>query len=91
MFQRDFLSLLSIFRKIDRNKTNALSKQEFRAALESHFSVEMTDDEFEEFIKDLPTEDGKIRYLEFMARFDTDDTNSLFDSQSFMLVNLIIY
>ena len=42
----------------------------------------MTDTEFEEFIKDIPVEDGRVKYLEFMSRFDTEDTGSLFDSES---------
>ena len=42
----------------------------------------MSDAEYEEFSKDLPIEDGKVKYLEFMSRFDTEDTGSLFDSQS---------
>lgn len=83
MFQNDFLELLQIFRKIDRNKVNAISKQEFRAALESHFSIELSDSEFEEFVKDVPRDaSNRIKYLEFMTKFDTDTSSTLFDSQS---------
>ena len=72
-----------IKRKIDRNKTNTISKQEFRAALESHFSIELSDLEFEEFFKTIPKDNmSRIKYLEFMTKFDTDSTASLYDSQS---------
>lgn len=84
MFQKDFLALLGTFRKIDRNKSNLISKQEFRAALESHFGIELSDNEFIEFCKDLPIEEGRVKYLEFMTRFDTDDTASLFEVPSLM-------
>lgn len=48
----------------------------------------MSDLEFEEFSKDIPVEEGRVKYLEFMSRFDTEDTGSLFDSQSIQLVGL---
>jgi len=82
MFQKDFLSLLTIFRKLDRNRSNTISKQEFRAVLESHFAIELSDSEFQEFCLDLPIEDQRVKYLDFMTRFDSDDSNSLFDAQS---------
>lgn len=70
-------------RKIDRNKTNTISKQEFRAAIESHFGIELSDDEFNQFVKDAPLADNnRVQYLEFMTRFDSDTTSSLFDVQS---------
>jgi Ca2+-binding EF-hand superfamily protein len=87
MFQNDFLALLQTFRKIDRNKRNAISKQEFRAALESHFSIELSDYDFEEFLKDVPRNSSdQVEYLEFMTKFDSDSASSLFDSQSFRFV-----
>jgi len=83
LFQNDFLSLLQVFRKIDRNKTNSLNKQEFRAAIESHFHIELSEDEFEEFYRELPKDSlNKIKYLEFMTRFDTDSSSTLFDTRS---------
>jgi Ca2+-binding EF-hand superfamily protein len=83
LFQNDFLSLLQVFRKIDRNKTNSLNKQEFRAAIESHFHIELSEDEFEEFYRELPRDSlNKIKYLEFMTRFDTDSSSTLFDTRS---------
>ena len=71
------------YRKIDRNKTNAISKQEFRAALESHFGIELTDDEFEKLMREVPCDNlNRVQYLEYMTRFDSDTTSSLFDAQS---------
>lgn len=85
MFQNDFLGLLQTFRRIDRNKTNKISKQEFRAAIESHFSIELTDAEFADFLRDVPRDaiTDQIEYLEFMTKFDSDSTSTLFDSQSY--------
>lgn len=75
--------------KIDRNKTNTISKQEFRAAIESHFEIELTDLEFEEFFRSIPKDNmNRIKYLEFMTRFDTDSAASLYDSQSVVWVVL---
>ena len=72
-----------MYSKIDRNKTNTISKQEFRAALESHFEIELTELEFEEFFRHIPRDNmNRIKYLEFMTRFDTDSAASLYDSQS---------
>lgn len=83
LFQNDFLSLLQVFRKIDRNKTNSLNKAEFRAAIESHFCIELTDQEFDEFFNELPLDHlNKVRYLEFMTRFDTDASSTLFDNKT---------
>jgi Ca2+-binding EF-hand superfamily protein len=91
MFQNDFLGLLQIFRKIDRNKTNSISKQEFRAAIESNFGIELSDNEFEEFLKMVPKDNSnRIKYLEFMTRFDSDAASSLFDSESILLVWFIL-
>ena len=59
-----------------------ISKQEFRAAIESHFTIELTDFEFEEFLRSVPKDGNRIRYLEFMTRFDSDSSSTLFDSES---------
>jgi len=59
-----------------------ISKQEFRAAIESHFAIELTDVEFEEFLTSVPKDGNKIKYLEFMTRFDSDSSSTLFDSDS---------
>ena len=70
-------------RKLDRNKSNTISKQEFRAAMESQFNIELSNAEFEEFYADLPKDSAnRIKYLEFMTRFDTDSSSTLFDTQS---------
>lgn len=77
------------FRKIDRNKTNTISKQEFRAAIESHFGIELTDEEFNQFAKEVPFNSAdRVQYLEFMTRFDSDTSSTLFDSQSVWLVKM---
>lgn len=64
-------------------KTNTISKQEFRAAIESHFSIELTDSDFEEFLREVPKDSlDRIKYLDFMTKFDTDTSSTLFDAQS---------
>ena len=84
LFQNDFLGLLQTFRRIDRNRTNSISIQEFRAAIESHFGIEISDEEFNEFAHQLPREDAsnRVKYLEFMTKFDTDSSSTLFDNRS---------
>ena len=82
LFQNDFLTLLQIFRKIDRSKSNMITKQEFRAAIESHFAIELSDGEFEEFLSHVPKDGNRIKYLEFMTKFDSDSSSTLFDSES---------
>ncbi|PAA52594.1 hypothetical protein BOX15_Mlig033909g1 [Macrostomum lignano] len=72
MFQRDFLSLLSAFQKIDRHGLNVISQEEFRAVMESRFGFELTDAQYREFVDKLPlNSDGLIRYDIFMRQFDT--------------------
>ncbi|XP_059167514.1 EF-hand calcium-binding domain-containing protein 6-like [Physella acuta] len=71
MFQRDFLALLGMFRKIDHLGTDVISQEEFRAAIESRFSWELTDEQFTAFIDRLPLdEDGNVMYTKFMQQFD---------------------
>ncbi|XP_069756339.1 EF-hand calcium-binding domain-containing protein 6 [Narcine bancroftii] len=71
-FHSDFLALLATFHKIDKLEINVISQQEFRAAIESRFGVEITDDEFELLIDRIPLdEDGNVRYPQFMAMFDS--------------------
>lgn len=83
--------MLINFRKIDRNKTNTLNRQEFRAAIESHFNIELTDSEYEEFYSELPKDNlNKVKYLEFMTRFDTDSSSTLFDKNSVTLVRFYL-
>lgn len=58
--------------KIDRLGTDVISQEEFRAAIESRFSIEMSDDQFKNLVDHVPlTSDGDVKYAEFMAQFDT--------------------
>ncbi|XP_075053076.1 EF-hand calcium-binding domain-containing protein 6-like [Mixophyes fleayi] len=84
LFQADFLALLATFEKIDKFKRNIISQQEFRAAIESRFSVEITDEDFEQLLDRIPLdEDGNVRYSHFMAMFDSrQGVPSLFDERS---------
>lgn len=72
LFQSDFLALLGMFHKIDKLHQDVISQQEFRAAIESRFQLEMDDLEFEWFIEQVPLDaEGRVKYPEFMAQFDT--------------------
>ncbi|XP_071132204.1 EF-hand calcium-binding domain-containing protein 6-like isoform X4 [Mytilus edulis] len=72
MFQRDFLSLLGTLKSIDSHNTNVISQEEFRAAIESRFSLTLRDDQYESFLDRLPLdEDGNVKYAEFLQFFDT--------------------
>jgi len=84
ILQSDFLSLLGMFNKLDKYHLNAISQQEFRAAIESRFDLEFKDSEFEAFVENLPLdEEGRVRYVEFMSQFDTKkDAKSLWDGKS---------
>ncbi|KAG8592119.1 hypothetical protein GDO81_000416 [Engystomops pustulosus] len=84
LFQSDFLALLATFEKIDKFKRNVISQQEFRAAIESRFDVEITDEDFEQLLDRIPLDgDGNIRYPHFMAMFDSGrGVPSLFDQRS---------
>ncbi|KAG2465474.1 EFCB6 protein, partial [Polypterus senegalus] len=66
MFQSDFLSLLATFHKIDKLERGVISQPEFRAAIESRFSLEINDDEFELLLDRIPLdEDGNVIYPQF--------------------------
>ncbi|XP_077999318.1 EF-hand calcium-binding domain-containing protein 6-like [Glandiceps talaboti] len=84
LFQRDFLALLGTFHKIDKQHTDRISQEEFRAAIESRFEIEISDEEFQEFIDRVPLDDeGLVKYPVFMAQFDTKGAApSLFDAKS---------
>ncbi|KAM4052574.1 EF-hand calcium-binding domain-containing protein 6-like isoform 2-T2 [Anomaloglossus baeobatrachus] len=84
LFQSDFLALLATFEKIDKFRRNVISQQEFRAAIESRFGVEITDEDFEQLLDRIPLdEDGNVRYPHFMAMFDSRrGVPSLFDQRS---------
>jgi len=71
MFQRDFLALLGMFKKIDHLGTDVVSQEEFRAAIESRFNMELTDGQFAAFIDRVPLDvDGAVQYAKFMQQFD---------------------
>ncbi|XP_002734907.1 EF-hand calcium-binding domain-containing protein 6-like [Saccoglossus kowalevskii] len=84
MFQRDFLSLLGTFHKIDKQHTDRITQEEFRAAIESRFGIEINDSEFADLIDRVPLDDeGRVKYPAFMSQFDTTGTApSLFDAKS---------
>nr|KAG5714709.1 hypothetical protein BaRGS_000197 [Batillaria attramentaria] len=72
MFQRDFLALLGMFKKLDRLGIDSVSQEEFRAAIESRFNLELTDGQFEAFLDRVPLDDeGNVLYARFMQQFDT--------------------
>ncbi|KAK2169895.1 hypothetical protein LSH36_6g11000 [Paralvinella palmiformis] len=63
MFQRDFLALLGTFHKIDKLGLDVISQEEFRAAVESRFDIEMTDDQFTAFIDRVPLDaEGNVLF-----------------------------
>ncbi|MBN3281965.1 EFCB6 protein, partial [Polyodon spathula] len=84
MFQSEFLSLLATFHKIDKLDRDIISQPEFRAAVESRFNLEITDEEFEQLLDRIPLDDDEnIRYPQFMAMFDSrKGVPSLFDVKS---------
>ena len=49
-----------------------LSQEEFRAAIESKFGLEMSDERFRSMLDRMPLdEEGNVKYADFMAQFDT--------------------
>jgi len=49
-----------------------ISQEEFRAAIESRFNIEMTEEQFRNLIDHVPlTSEGDVKYAEFMSQFDT--------------------
>ncbi|XP_075071216.1 EF-hand calcium-binding domain-containing protein 6-like [Mixophyes fleayi] len=80
-FHADFYSLLDEFRKADTNKLNVISQQDFRAIIQKRYCIKVTDEEFAYLLHKIPIDHpGGIRYLEFMAKFDSSDSNlSLWD------------
>ena len=58
--------------KIDRLGLDILSQEEFRAAIESKFGLEMSDERFRSMLDRMPLdEEGNVKYADFMAQFDT--------------------
>ncbi|XP_063289683.1 EF-hand calcium-binding domain-containing protein 6-like [Pelobates fuscus] len=81
LFHTDFNSLCDTFRRADTKQINIISQQDFKAILETRYAIKLTDDEFMRLLEKLPTDGyGGIRYLDFIARFDSsDDSLSLYD------------
>ena len=64
-------------RKIDHLGTDVISQEEFRAAIESRFSMELTDAQFTSFVDRLPLDtEGNVQYARFMQQFDAGWGNS---------------
>ncbi|MBN3281943.1 EFCB6 protein, partial [Polyodon spathula] len=74
LLQSDFISLLGDFHKMDTLKTDTVSPQQFRTAIETRFSIRMTDEEVECLLEKTPQDKlGNVRYLEFLAKFDSSN------------------
>ena len=57
---------------IDRRDTGLLTQQQFRAAIEGRFDLNMSDADFDLLLTKVPLDhDGMVRYVEFMSKFDT--------------------
>lgn len=66
------LLVYNILSKIDKIGLDIVSQEEFRAAIESRFELEMTTDQFKSLIDRVPLDDeGNVRYADFMTQFDT--------------------
>ena len=66
------LLFIFVFSNIDRRDSGLLTQQQFRAAVEGRFELNMSDQEFEAFLKKIPIDgDGMVKYIEFMSKFDT--------------------
>ncbi|XP_067298882.1 EF-hand calcium-binding domain-containing protein 6 [Pseudorasbora parva] len=72
LFQSEYLSLLQTFQNIDKLNKGTISKEEFRAAMESRFGLEISDPQFKQLLDRLPLDHhGNVQYPIFMAAFDT--------------------
>ncbi|XP_035385431.1 EF-hand calcium-binding domain-containing protein 6 [Electrophorus electricus] len=72
LFQSEYLSLLETFQNIDKVNVGSITQEEFRAAVESRFGLEISDREFEQLTDRLPLDRlGNVQYGVFMAAFDT--------------------
>ncbi|KAK1164339.1 EF-hand calcium-binding domain-containing protein 6-like isoform X2 [Acipenser oxyrinchus oxyrinchus] len=81
LLQSDFLSLLGDFHKMDTLKTDTVSQQQFRTAIETRFSMRMTEEELECLLEKAPLDKlGNVRYVEFLGRFDrSNGVHNLFE------------
>ncbi|KAL8601492.1 hypothetical protein ACOMHN_000434 [Nucella lapillus] len=58
--------------KLDRDGADRVSQEEFRAAIESRFSLELADEQYQGFLEHVPMDDlGNVLYARFMQQFDT--------------------
>lgn len=72
LFQSEYLSLLQTFQNIDKLNRGTVTQEEFRAAMESRFGLEISDPQFEQLLDRLPLDHrGNVQYPIFMAAFDT--------------------
>ena len=59
------------FSKIDRKGEGLVTQEQFRAAIESRFSLGMSDDDWKKFLNAVPLDDdGMVHYVQFMSNFD---------------------
>jgi len=83
LFQKEFLSLLGSFHKIDRSNSMVISEKQFRAVIESRFKVDLSEESFKKLMEKVPLdENGMVKYVEFMSTFDSREAKSLFDAKS---------
>ena len=68
-----FLSIVILFcSNIDRRDAGLLTQQQFRAAIEGRFELNMSDQDFDMLLKKVPIDsEGMVKYVEFMSKFDT--------------------
>ena len=67
-----WIIVLLFYSNIDRKDSGLLTQQQFRAAIEGRFELNMSDQEFDAFLKKIPIDsDGMVKYVEFMSKFDT--------------------
>ncbi|XP_051778126.1 EF-hand calcium-binding domain-containing protein 6-like [Erpetoichthys calabaricus] len=88
--QGDFLSLLKDFQKVDTQKTETLSQEQFRMCIETRLLMKMTDEEFEHFMEKVPTDrNGNVLYMDFLARFTrSKNTKSIFRDNASIMTDL---
>ncbi|XP_078421428.1 EF-hand calcium-binding domain-containing protein 6-like [Cetorhinus maximus] len=72
LLHNEFLSLLGNFHKIDKQKRDVISQQDFWTILKSRCGINMSDEEMN-YLKDrIPLDaQGNVKYLEFMSMFDS--------------------
>ena len=57
---------------IDKLGEDVIPQEAFRAAIESRFNLELSNDQFTALLDRVPlNEEGAVKYAEFMSQFDT--------------------